>query len=134
MTDTPIPTASDIRLDYPQFKDIHIYSDRLINKYLALATSRLDPLRWTSQLGYGIELFTVHYLTVKGRELKAIRVPGAVGGEIKGPLTSRTVDGVSNSWDSSAVAITNGGFWNTTIYGVEFIQLARQIGMGGYQL
>lgn len=126
-------TPNNIRQDYYQFRDPGIFNDRIINKYIALATARLNPIRWQSQLDYGVELFVAHYLTLKERNDRVARM-GGIPGEVKGPLTSRSVGEVSQSWDSSVVALDNGGFWNSSIYGIEFLQLARIFGMGAIQL
>lgn len=41
---------------------------------------------------------------------------------------------VQSANDTGAVALQDGGFFNLTTYGIQFLQLARMVGTGGIQL
>ena len=74
-----------------------------------------------------------HNLALAAGNQLAAMVGGAPG-QIKGPVTSKSVDKVSVGYDSGAVALQDGGFFNLTTYGIQFLQLARMVGTGGIQL
>ncbi|ECC3368559.1 TPA: DUF4054 domain-containing protein, partial [Escherichia coli] len=48
--------------------------------------------------------------------------------------SSKSVDKVSVSYDTSATLNPDAGFWNNTRYGAEFYQLITMFGAGGRQL
>lgn len=50
---------------------------------------------------------------------------GGGGGANSGVVSSKSVDKVSVSYDSSATMNPDAGFWNNTRYGAEFWQLIR---------
>ncbi|WP_371355587.1 DUF4054 domain-containing protein [Pseudomonas chlororaphis] len=125
--------AAQFRQDFPEFTDTTIYKDSAINLWLALGEKTLAPDRWCDYLDLGLELFIAHNLSLAaGRELAA--AVGGTPGQVKGPLTSKSVDKVSAGYDTGAVALQDGGFYNLTTYGIQFLQLARMVGTGGIQL
>lgn len=125
--------AQTFRKNFPEFVDSAPYADASIDFWTALGTSLLPADRWGAQLDYGLQLFVAHHLVIGKRDAEAAAIGGAPG-EIKGVLTSRTVDKVTQSWDAGTVTLTDAGFWNMTSYGVRFLQFARMIGAGGIQL
>lgn len=125
--------APTFRKNFPEFENVGLYPPYMIDFWQGIGTTLLPADRWGSSLDYGLQLFVAHHLVIGERERKAA-VAGVAPGEVKGPLTSRTVDSVSNSYDASSVSLTDGGFWNSTMYGVRFLQLARMFGAGGVQL
>ena len=44
------------------------------------------------------------------------------------------MDKVTNSYDTKSVSLTDAGFWNMSMYGVQLMQLARLVGAGPIQL
>jgi hypothetical protein len=53
---------------------------------------------------------------------------------VAGPIASKSVGGVSISYDVGAVTIENAGHWNGSQYGIQFYQLAMIVGAGVTQL
>lgn len=125
--------AATLRANFPEFVDSAPYTDAAIAFWLALGTTLLPADRWGTSLDFGLQLFVAHHLVIGKRDAEAAAIGGAPG-EIKGVLTSRTVDKVTQSWDAGTVTLTDAGFWNMSTYGVRFLQLARMIGAGGIQL
>lgn len=118
--------AAQFRAAYPQFVDATAYPDPAIALQLSLAGKMLPENRWSDLLDHGTGLFVAHYLTVNAKAAKT--------GNVQMPIASKAVDKVSVSYDTSASLIADAGHWNSTVYGVQFIQLARMIGAGGVQL
>lgn len=125
--------APTFRADFPEFADTTKYPDAQVNFQIDLAVIRLPECRWGDLLNYGIELFTAHNLALFRKNQIDVAI-GAVPGAMSGPITAKAVDKVSYSQDAALVGLTDGGYWNATSYGVQFLQLARQIGAGGIQL
>ena len=129
----PAPvTIAQFRTDFAEFGDSAAYPDARVQIYLALAQSRLDPVRWSDLWTYGVELYTAHSLALA--KMRATTVPGSAPGVTTGVKTSSSVGGVSKSVDISSVTIEGAGTYNLTSYGSEYYQLMRQIGIGGLQL
>lgn len=118
-------TTAKFRQDFPEFGDTTRYPDAMVTFWLNFAVAMLTPAaaRWDTVFDMGVELMTAHQVTL-----------GVRAGALAAPTTSKAVDKVSVSYDTSAVTLENGGHWNGTAYGVQFLQLARMIGAGGIQL
>lgn len=125
--------AAQFRQDFPEFADTTKYSDSSVNLWLNLGVKVLAPDRWCDYLDVGLELFIAHNIVLAAGNQLAEDV-GGTAGQVKGPLTAKSVDKVSASYDAGSVALEDGGFYNLTTYGIRFLQLARMIGSGGIQL
>lgn len=126
-------TPQTFRQLLPEFADPAAYPEPVIEFWRGLADRLLNKDRWGDLLEYGTALYIAHHLVI-GRRDKQAALAGGTPGEVKGPLSSRTVDKVTNSWDAKAVARADAGFWNATSYGARFYQLAQIVGAGGMQL
>ena len=81
-------------------------------------------------LRHVVELYVAHYLTIGGStEANAMGV-----GANPNPVASKSVDGVSVSYDTSSAIETNAGFWNATAFGRELWQLMKIFGAGARQI
>lgn len=125
--------SSTFRQDFPEFADTTTYPDGSVNFYLGLGVKLLPECRWQDTLDYGLELFTAHHLALYMRDQQAAAA-GGMPGVMTGPQSSKSVDKVSVSYDTALATLEDGGFWNLTTYGVRFLQLARMMGAGGFQL
>jgi hypothetical protein len=121
------------RQAFPEFVDPDTYPPSTLDFWAGLADKLLNSDRWEDLYTYGQQLFVAHHLTI-GKRDEVASLAGAAPGEMKGPVTSKTVDTVSVSYDSSKATFENAGFWNLTTYGVRFYQLVRIVGAGCIQL
>lgn len=119
--------AAAFRVMYPEFSDTTAYPDGAVNRYLLLSQSMLDPQRWGALLDEGTGLYVAHSLT---RDKKR----ATKGGAVSGIVTAKSVDKVSVSMDISATTATDAAQWNTSEYGVQYIEMARMIGAGPMQI
>lgn len=99
-----------------------------ITFWLSVAVQLINPARWGTLTNQGIALLTAHYLTIDAQN----QTP-ATQGTVNGPITSKSVDGVSVSKDVALVTIEKAGQFNATSYGVQYYQLARMMGAGAIQ-
>ncbi|UVE57631.1 DUF4054 domain-containing protein [Burkholderia sp. EMB26] len=125
--------VSQFRQSFPEFSDTTTYPDSLIQFWMTVAVSLVNPDRWSELTDLGIALVTAHHLALAVKDQKMATV-GGVPGQVTGPQSSKAVDKVSVSYDTAAVAIKDGGFWNATMYGVRYFSLAMMMGAGGMQL
>ncbi|MBU9340704.1 DUF4054 domain-containing protein [Burkholderia multivorans] len=125
--------VSQFRQSFPEFNDTTTYPDALVQFWMTVAVSLVNPDRWGELTDLGIALVTAHHLALALKDQKMAAV-GGVPGQVTGPQSSKAVDKVSASYDTSAVAINDGGFWNATMYGVRYLSLAMMMGAGGMQL
>jgi len=114
-------TEADFRAAYPEFFDATTYTSLAITGLLSIASARLKSELWQDTLTQGTGLFVAHYLALNAKQTLATGTPQAV-------MTSKSVDGVSASYDYSFSAVKDAGFWNLTSYGQQFIYLARMVG------
>ena len=125
--------AADFRDHFPEFADMTKYPDAQVNYWLGFAKLMLRPQRWGEALNYGLELFAAHNLALWRQDMNAAN-KGGVPGLSTGAQSSKAVDKVSVSYDQNVGLVEGAGHWNLTIYGKQFIQMARMMGAGDIQL
>lgn len=126
-------TTSKFRTDFPEFSNTTAYPEALVSFYLTLGAKLMSVDRWADIIDEGLELFVAHNLALE-RPAQKTAAAGGVPGIASGPVSSKTVDKVSVSYDTSAAMEADAGHWNLTIYGQRYIRLARMVGSGGIQL
>lgn len=124
---------AQFRQSFPEFNDTTTYPDSLVQFWMTVAVSLVNAERWGELTDLGIALVTAHHLALALKDQKTAAV-GGVPGQVTGPQSSKAVDKVSASYNTDAVAIKDGGFWNATMYGVRYLSLALMMGSGGIQL
>lgn len=133
-------TPTLFRQVFREFAEPDTSPDDAINFFIGLAQNFLNGStssvgqRWDpTSLDYGIGLFTAHHLALSQRAV-ATASAGGIPGDVRGPATAKSVDKVSQSFDTKSVTWENEAFWSMTTYGVRLIDLARMFGAGGVQL
>lgn len=115
---------------YPEFANSTTYPDAQVQYYLTQGAVMLNSRIWLALQDQGLGLYTAHYLALAQQRARAAAAGGVPGG-VQGPTSSKSVADVAVSYDTAAVTLENGGQWNLTTYGVEFLQLARMVGAQG---
>lgn len=127
-------TTASFRQNFPEFADTTKYPDAQVTFWLGYATRLLYSVdRWADMLDDGIQFVMAHQLALAARSQAAASAGGAPG-STAGAVASKSVGGVSVSYDTGAALLQDGGYWNLTTYGIQFWQLAMLVGMGGFQL
>jgi len=127
-------TPATFRANFPEFTDATKYPDTQVNFWIGYADTLLyDLCRWSTMRDYGIQLVVAHQLALAARNAAA-GAGGGSPGSTAGAVSSKSVGGVSVSYDTGAAILANGGYWNLTSYGIQFWQLAMLVGIGGFQL
>lgn len=128
-------TPATFRASFPEFSDATQYPDAQINFWIGISPVYLNASVYTDAqtLDFVTQLFTAHNITISKMNQFAAQV-GGVPGSVAGPTTSKTVDKVSYASAAQLVTLENGGAWNLTQYGIQFLQIARMWGSGGRQL
>lgn len=127
-------TPSSLRGNFPEFSNATNYPDSLVGFWLGVSDNLMLPAaqRWGNMYDFGIQLLTAHHLVLARRAIVTAS-NGGVPGVTSGAIANKAVDKVSVGYDSSNVTLDKGGMWNLTEYGIQFLQLSRQIGSGGFQ-
>lgn len=126
-------SPAQLRTDFPEFGDLTLYPDTLVQTWLTVAASLVNADRWMELTNVGMELVTAHHLALSARDQNAAAV-GGIPGTMTGPTASKSVDKVSVSYDTAAASLDGAGFWSLTSYGVRYLSLARMFGAGGLQI
>ena len=116
-----------------EFNRPDLYPDLLVEHYLKLACENLDHHRWASWLDEGTLDFVSHYLVAARRNAQSAQAGGTPGGST-GLVSSKSVGGVSISYDVGSTTVKDGDNFNSTTYGVAFLHRARLVGSGGVQI
>jgi hypothetical protein len=123
-------TSATFRAAFPAFggPNTQTYPDLEIEYWLGLSLKLMNVPRWGNLLDDGQMLFVAHNLSLEFNAKKAT-AKGQNPGEVKGMITSASVDKVSFSRDSSFMDPKN-GHWGLSIYGLRYIRLVKMIGAG----
>ena len=121
--------APTFRTIFPVFADTTAFPDAQVDFFLAAAPSQVNYDRLGTAGDHGFALFVAHNLTLAAQDAKA----AAAGsfGVVSGPVSSKSVGGVSKSIDVSSSGFANAGYLNATSYGRELYTLLRKFSLGG---
>lgn len=137
MSSVPLPVPSTFRADFPEFSNVTIYPDAMINFWLNIGNIRMTPAasRWGALYNPGLELFVAHFISVQALNQAQAATNGGTGiaGMQRGAISSESAE-ISVSYDVAAVTIEGAGQWNLTTYGTQFLELVNLVGMGPIQI
>lgn len=118
---------------YPQFTDV--VAEATIQDFIDLANSMVSYDLYGESWYRAMSLAVAHLITLNLMTYDENPSVNSIVSKAKqslGILTSKSVDGVSASYDTSYMETLNSwGTWNLTIYGQMFIMLAKFMGKAG---
>jgi Protein of unknown function (DUF4054) len=120
---------AQFRLDFPEFGNDTRYTDSMCAYWSALAENLHDNDRFGAVYTNLIELYTAHCLTIQARDIAVSNDGGFPEGQA-GAVTSKSVGSVSVDYESQFSFDKNGTWFNSTIYGRQYLQLAKMFGKG----
>ncbi|MFV0240198.1 MAG: DUF4054 domain-containing protein [Lacrimispora sphenoides] len=138
--DNPPFSVADFKEIYPQFWDsdeLPLVPLAVMEMYIAFADSFVKISRYHKAWQVCMSLVIAHFLVLYLRTMNADPDSGAAGvikaAETKGLVASKSVDGVSVSYDFSTALSDLDGWadWKTTEYGIQFITYAKNYMRGG---
>ena len=121
------------RTEFPEFADTTVYPTTQITFWAGVAELMVLESVWTTMRTAGVKLYVAHEITLAAQNAKAGKT-GGVPGTAGGTANSKTVGSVSVSYDTTSTSEKDAGWWNLTIYGKQFIRLARIFGAAAIQL
>jgi hypothetical protein len=132
--DNPPYIVSDFTDFYPQF--IGNVDSQLIENYIGVANGIVSQSTWGSQWKFGMALVIAHFLTLylqAGGGCNPTTASITAGGGVKGQVASKSVDGLSFSYDygNTASGLDGWANWKSTSFGLQFATLARMYGKSG---
>lgn len=126
-------TIQQFRAAFTEFGNTTKYPDSLISFWANLATDMVPQSKWKNQWLMGVNLYIAHEVTLAAQSAQ-VAANGGTPGQNSGIANAKTVGSVNISYDSQANSEKNAGYWNLTVYGKQFIRLARIFGAGAIQL
>lgn len=121
---------AQFRLDFPQFTNTSTYTNSMCTYWSTLAEKLHAEDRFGDVYTNIIELYTAHCITLQAAEIATANQGGFPAG-MAGAVTSKTVGDVSVAYDSQYSFENNAGWFNSTLYGRQYLQLAKMYGKGG---
>lgn len=119
-------TYADLIAAFPEFGAVSIYPQPQVEFWLAQAYTQLNADRFGASLGLAAMLFAAHNLALSAQAARA----GSRGGGSLSVLSSKSVGGVSASYDTNLAATAGAGAWNATSYGQRLYTMIRAFGAG----
>jgi hypothetical protein len=140
-------TVEQFRADYPAFGDASRFTDEEVQYWIDQAcsppnsTPAINKYRWGQFYDLGLHLWVAHNLAVQDMMNQRAGLPGMGGPTyISTPLTgsgvpaSKSVDGVSLSYDNQIGLEKDAGWWGSTPWGNQFLYYLRMAGAAPIQL
>jgi hypothetical protein len=140
-------TVEEFRADYPAFGDASRFTDEEVQYWINAAcappnsTPALNQYRWGQFYQLGLHLWVAHNLAVQDMLSQRAGLPGMPGATyMSTPLTgsgvasSKSVDGVSVSYDNQIGMEHDAGWWGLTPWGNQFLYYLRMAGAAPIQL
>ncbi len=118
-------TVAEFLAIFPEFTS---FNQTRITFWLSVTANLIDPTRWGAMLQQGQALLTAHFLMIDQQNQTA-----TTQGQVNGPISSKSVAGVSVTKEIQAVVTEKAGHYNATNYGLQFLQLSRMMGAGAIQ-
>jgi|GEM_PF-405946 len=142
-------TAANFTAFYPQFIDLQegaakigytlklVIPDAAFTIFLAEANGRVQENRWHSQWLGGMCNYIAHKATLYLAATTVRDVQGLIASSMpRAVMTSKSVDGVSVSYDTESIARDLDGYgdFKSTTYGQQFASTAKLLGKGGMMI
>lgn len=125
-------TLDAFRERFPEFTE-EAYPDEAVEYRLVIARAFFADSRWPGiAREHAVGLYAAHFLALLGSMKSG--GDGSSGGASGGLVASKSVDGVSVSYDTGSSTVQGAGHWNQTAYGRELYMLIRAFGSGGVQI
>lgn len=128
------PTLEQLTTAFPEFADDTVYAPETVDFWLVQADEVLRPAegRLGGRFLMARLLYAAHMLVIGARNMQSTAGGGSSAGSITGPIQSKTVGPISVSYGNlTDIFYKNGGFWNTSVYGLQLYQLMRVFTAGG---
>lgn len=131
----PVPsddslTVEQFRRDMPAFADPSLYSDDAVAFWVTQANlPSIDRTRWGQFYTLGLRLYVAHMLAVN--RMAAGMTGAPVGSAVP---ASKSVGGVSISYDVQFGSESDAGAWGLTVWGNQYLRLLREAGAAPIQL
>ena len=124
---------SVFRVNFPEFNDVEKYPDSQVQFWVSLAKLQVRECIWKRAWVQGMSFYIAHELVLANQNEKASRFGGSPGQQ-GGIANTKTVGSATIGFDSTTSSEKDGGWWNLTTYGKQFLRLARIFGSGTIQL
>lgn len=122
-------TVTSFRTMFPEFTDAAKFPTTQIDAWLVEAPYQLNANRLGRSYDLAVMLFVAHNIVLSARSVSSASGAG-IPGQATGPVTSKSVDKVSVSYNTGATTLGRGGAWNATSYGQRLYTLLRACGAG----
>jgi hypothetical protein len=127
-------TIDDFRSRLKAFDDPQAYPDAEIEPWLTLSDIMFNDNIWLTLKPIGQALFVAHNLVLAARDKRATDRGGIPGQSGSGILSSKSIGGVSASYDVGSGLEQGAGYYNLTTFGTRLYRMFGLVGMGGRQL
>jgi hypothetical protein len=140
-------TVGQFRINFPAFADTARFTDGEVQYWINQAcqppntTPAINQYRWGQFYQLGLQLWVAHNLAVQDMLNQRAGFPGMPGATyMSTPLTgsgvasSKSVDGVSLSYDNQIGMEHDAGWWGMTPWGNQFLYYLRMAGAAPIQL
>jgi len=122
---------SDFLALFPEFSNTQTFPTATIALWLQMAQNFVSEQRWGTSTNLGIGLFVAHQLASGQQTAQAVSAGQAPQ---VGVTASKSVGGISKSYDTGLGGYDDAGFWNSTQYGRQYWAFVSLFGAGGMQL
>lgn len=111
------------RAAFPEFSDMTQYPDTMLDYWNPIAQEFVDSAKWGGMYAHGVNLVLAHNIVIAAQNV------AGNAGRSSGRISSKGAGDVSVGYDTGSTAEADGGNWNLTTYGQQYLRLARRFGV-----
>ena len=116
---------------FPEFKRLATETPAAAQFWITQAGGQLALGRLGANADLAVYLYTAHNLVLNAQDV-ADTENGALPGDTLGPTASKSVDGLSISYDSGSISMAGAGAYNATSYGQRLWKMLQAASLGGF--
>ena len=119
---------AQFRLNFPEFTDVVRFPDSVISYHAGVAECLHSSEAFRCAYTPIINLYVAHYITMAARASTAT-ASGGTSTAGSGAISQKSIGSRSISYDTGQTTIIYGaGHWNSTPYGLQYIDLRKNFG------
>lgn len=119
----------DFRTAFLEFASTDTYPNATVQFWITQAYLNLNECYLGASMDLAVMLFVAHNVVMSAKNA-AMTSAGGVAGDVAGPISSKSVGGVSKSYDVGVVSLAGAGPYNATTYGQRLYKMMQAYSAG----
>ena len=117
---------------FPEFSNTELYPVTMVEAWITPAVEMMNSYRFGDQYNLAVCLYIAHQTVLSAREYLTSSTGKQIVGETRGPVSGKTIDKVSVTYNNQAASVEGAGAYNSTSYGQRLYKLIQTFSSGPF--